>query len=251
MSNHRQARCLLVAVALIVAVHDASAGILELSLPSVRDNTLFESDSGSVSNGAGRAVYVGDNFSLNTRRAMLFFDVAGRIPPGTTILAAELRLHVSMVPVVTARNVGVHRVLADWGEGDSFAFGGTPVPAEPGDATWLHRFFPDVFWANVGGDFDASLTAVTAVADTGSYVWTSPQLVANVQSWVNNPTTEFGWMLRGEEGVPRSAREIDSRESLTPALRPVLWIRLDSPAVNVAEPWQATSWSRTKAVYRR
>jgi hypothetical protein len=83
------------------------------------------------------------------------------------------------------------------------------------------------------------------VPDTGMYVWTGPELVADIQSWINDPATEFGWMLRGEEGVTQSVRRIDSREVLEPALRPVLWLELVPAAT---EP---LSWGQLKHRYRR
>jgi hypothetical protein len=224
--------------------HAAWAGSPGLTLTSVRDNTLYESDTGALSNGAGPAIFAGDNSSLNTRRGLLYFDVAGHLPAGVTILNAELRLHVSSVPVIASRMVNVHRVLADWGEGDSYSSGGAGAPAESGDATWVHRFHPDSLWSSVGGDFIVSASAGTAVPDTGSYIWSSPELVADVQSWIDHPASEFGWILLGEEGIPQTARKVDSREAVGPALAPVLWIEI-APV-----PVQAVSWGKLKLFYR-
>ncbi len=218
---------------------------MTLTLTSVRDNTLFEDDTGALSNGAGTTVFAGDNASLNTRRALLDFDVAGSLPPGTTVVNVELRLHVSSVPIVASHLVNVHRVAADWGEGASISSGGSGALAQPGDATWLHRFFPDVPWAAAGGDFGASPSASAAVPDTGSYVWSGAQLVADVQGWIDDPSTEFGWVLLGEEGLAQSVRRIDSHEASDAALRPVLWVEAMTVSVDPA------SWARTKAAYRR
>src|SRR5688572_18460110 len=216
-----------------------------LGLAAARDNTLFESATGELSSGMGPAVFAGGNATLNTRRGLLYFDVAGQVPPGIIILHAELWLHVSSVPVVQSRAVSVHRLLASWGEGVSSSPGGGGAPAAPGDATWLHRFFPDSLWSSPGGDFAAVASASVAVPDTGMFVWTGPDLVADIQSWINDPATEFGWMLRGEEGVTQSVRRIDSREVLEPALRPLLWLELIPAAT---EP---LSWGRLKHRYRR
>ncbi|MHC4093483.1 MAG: hypothetical protein ACYSVY_24955, partial [Planctomycetota bacterium] len=57
----------------------------------------------------------------------------------------------------------LHRVLADWGEGESSGSGGTGAPTEPGDATWIHRFYPDVFWASPGGDFEAAVSSSQSI----------------------------------------------------------------------------------------
>ena len=215
-----------------------------IALPSVRDNTLFESATGALSNGAGPAVYAGDNAGLNTRRALFFFDVAGHVPAGSIVMKAELRLHVSSVPLTESHSIDVHRVLADWGEGSSYSAGGSGALAQPGDATWIHRFFPNLLWVAAGGDFVEAPSASAAVADTGSYVWSGPQLVADVQSWIDDPASEFGWMLIGDEGVTQSVRRIDSREAAEVAVRPELWIEVGTIAVT------PQSWGRTKASYR-
>jgi hypothetical protein len=223
----------------------AAAGTVTLSLPSIRDNTLFEDPAGALSNGSGPVAFAGDNSSLNTRRALLYFDVAGHVTVGTSVVNAELRLHVSSVPVLESRTVSVHRVLAGWGEGASYSSGGSGAPSQAGDATWIHRSFPDSLWTSPGGDFIASASAATAVPDTGSYVWSGPQLLADVQSWINDPSTEFGWVLLGEEGTAQSVRRIDSREASDPALAPVLWIEMTPVSVD------PVSWGGMKASYRR
>ena len=48
----------------------------------------------------------------------------------------------------------------------------------------------------------------------------SPGLVANVQQWVNNPGSNFGLLIRGDESVTGTAMRYDSRASA--ALGPLL-----------------------------
>jgi hypothetical protein len=240
-----RAATIMVAVMGAMSPSDVAASPAELALSAVRDNTLFESETGDLSSGMGPAVFAGDNATLNTRRALLYFDVVGQVPPGSTVLHAEIRLHVSSVPNVESRPLNVHRMLAGWGEGTSNASGGGGAPAAPGDATWLHRFFPNSLWSSPGGDFATGASAATAVPDTGTYVWSGPDLVADIQSWIDGSATEFGWMVRGEEGVSQSVRRIDSREVAEPVFRPLLWLEF-LPAAT-----ETLSWGLLKYRYRR
>ena len=114
-------------------------------------------------------------------------------------------------------------MLADWGEGTSVAPGeeGTGAPATTNDATWRHRFFDTIFWTTQGGDFSGTVSASQSVGAVGDYVWSSAPMVADVQSWLDNPANNFGWLVLGDESAIETAKRFDTRESTIP---PVLTI---------------------------
>ena len=215
---------------LLVAV-DASA--ITRNLPAVRDNTLFEdaAPAAARSNGAGTRIFAGRTAegSGSIRRALIAFDPQGSaIPSGAVITSAELTLEMVMSNA-GAHDVSLHRVMADWGEGASFAGAGQGggAPAQPGDATWFHTFFDTAFWASPGGDFAPTPSASRSVGGTGSYTWGSTtQMVADVQSWLDNPGTNLGWMLIGNEAVAPTAKAFSSRES---GGGPVLVVTFNAP----------------------
>ena len=211
----------------------------------VRDNTLFQDTDGDTSNGAGPAFFAGKNGQNLTRRALVAFDIAGEVPAGAAIDSVVLVLQVSSAPDTIPRRLALHRVLTDWGEGQSSSGGGAGAPAAPGDATWLHTFFPGQFWTNAGGDFDPTASAPEIVGDVGSYAWSGPGLTADVQSWLNLPGTNFGWLIQGEETGLRTVRRFDSRESDLPDNRPTLAIYFSTPIET-----RPTSWGNVKALYR-
>lgn len=65
----------------------------------------------------------------------------------------------------------------------------------------------------------------TEVDGNGSYTWDSaPQMVSDVQSWLNDPTGNFGWLLIGDETDASTAKRFDTREALLEENRPVLVI---------------------------
>ena len=46
-------------------------------------------------------------------------------------------------------------------------------------------------------------------------------MVADVQSWLDNPANNFGWLVKGDESTSTTAKRFDSRQSTVP---PVLTI---------------------------
>jgi len=205
------------------------------SLTPIADNTLYEDVTGALSNGAGTGMFAGKNASGLIRRAVVAFDVAGAVPAGATINSVTLTMNMSQTPAGN-QNVALHRLLADWGEGTSVAggAGGGGAPSTSGDATWIHTFFNTSFWSAVGGDYAASPSASTTVGSAiGNYVWTStPAMVADVQAWLDSPSSDFGWAVVGNEAVVQTLKRFDTREISTPALRPTLTINY-TPAAAV------------------
>jgi hypothetical protein len=204
-----------------------------VTIEPIKDNTLYETAAGDTSNGAGDVFFAGVNAMGAIRRGVIAFDVAGNVPAGSTINSVELTLNMSMT-VAGAEDVALHRLTSDWGEGDSnasFGGGGAGAPAEEDDATWLHTFYPDEFWNNNGGDFVSTQSAVITVAFEGSYTWGSTkQMIADVQSWLDQPGGNFGWILIGNESTSVTTKRFDSRENSDPSDRPKLTIDFTPPS---------------------
>ncbi len=206
----------------------------EVTLTPARDNTIYEPQTDVNSNGRGSHLFAGATAFPLARRALLAFDLASVIPPGSTIESVSLRLFVSRGRPGRI-DVSAHRVLADWGEGDSDAPGqeGIGGLAMPGDATWLHTFSPDQFWSTEGGDFAATASATTPVDFSSFYSWSASGMVADVQVWVDQPELNFGWILIGDESATGTAKRFDSREYPVPDRRPMLTIEFTPPPPSV------------------
>lgn len=206
----------------------------EVTIQGDRDNTLFEDASGSLSNGAGPVLFAGNNGQDLARRALLRFDLAGAVPPGRRIEQVTLTLNVSNASNTTPYAFTLHRLLDPWGEGTSSTTSGSGAPATDGDATWIHRFAPDQAWAAVGGDYQSAPSATQEVGGVGRYSWTAPEMTIDVQSWIDDLTSNHGWLVMSDENTLNTARRFDSRENAVAANRPVLTIRYSS-SVSVAE----------------
>ena len=154
------------------------------------------------------------------------FDVAGGIPAGATVTGVALTLNMSKTQA-SILEIGLHRLPSEWGEGESDARSneGGGIAAVDGDATGVHTFFDTGEWENQGGDFLATASSTQGIGGTGHYTWSSTQaMVADVQSWLDDSSTNFGWLLLGNEAATQTSKRFDSRENATGGNRPVLTV---------------------------
>ena len=132
----------------------------------------------------------------------------------------------------------------NWGEGTAgsstpgIGGAGNGFAAAAGDATWNTPTFGSGAWTNPGatGDFNAAASAFGRRHRSGRnrlHLAFHPGLVSDVQSWLNNPVTNFGWaLINANEAAnatvkafySRSATQNSSGGTLDPAFRPMLTI---------------------------
>jgi len=216
----------------VMVTCESRADTDQVTLLPIKDNSLIETTNSPMSNALGDGIYSGRTSFLagfTLRRAVLAFDVADAIPPGSKIESVTLDLSLVMAASPSETHT-LHRLLADWGEGTSSHPGGAGAPATPGDATWMHTFYPDQFWNEPGGDFVAAPSAgQTVTATPGLFTWGStPEMVADVQNWLDDPASNFGWIVIGNEQDPGTARKFASREHSEADLRPRLQVTFTS-----------------------
>lgn len=202
-------------------------------LNPVADTTLFQTDPNN-SLGGVNSLAVGTTAAGRLSRALIKFDLAGKIPPNATITSVTLIITALKAPTSGGRGsvIQLNRVLQDWGEGNQ-AGGPRGAPAKLNDATWNARFHPGVGWSKPGAaapaDFLATASAATSISGLGEYQFSSTtQLVSDVQSWLTKTAGNFGWILLSQsEGTPETARRIGAREHETAA--PVLVVDYSLP----------------------
>jgi hypothetical protein len=199
---------------------------------SPQKDTSIYSENNNASNGSGQSLYIGrtgNSNGGNLRRSIVAFDLAS-IPSGSTVLSASLELSHIAQSQSGSQLFKLHKALANWGEAGSFG-SGTGGQAQPNDATWQHRFYTSTLWSGLGGDFVLTSTTSTSVDANGRYTFTtSPQMVSDAQSWVNNATNNFGWFILGNEGSLQTAKQFASKENATVENRPLLRIHYSPPA---------------------
>ena len=237
--------CLLAAVTL-----GGAARADDIVIVAGRDTSIYEESTNS--NGGGPTLFSGLTSGMvgptALRRTLLFFDVAGSIPAGATINSVQVQLRQERAGMgeTTARTFTLHRLLASWGEGTAGTGAGQvggfgfPTPDDGTAATWSDRFFSTTPWQMPGGDFDPDVISGTIVAPNGFGVTitsaSTAGLVSDVQSWLNNPQSNFGWALVGEENtISTTVRRFVSREGANPAFRPQILVNF-TPAGDGAVP---------------
>ncbi|MDW8307872.1 MAG: DNRLRE domain-containing protein [Verrucomicrobiales bacterium] len=208
-----------------------SLGQQSVSLVPVADTTLHEAF--PTNNFGGGSTFTSGGRNLGGRaRALLKFDVAGSLPSGATLISASLTV------TVTAANgpgsvFSLHRVGSNWGEGSGSDFGfGSPGGA--GEATWNDRLGPGTPWATAGGDYVPALSASTFLNQPGQYAFTSPGLLNDLQLWLAQPGTNFGWLLRSEdEHIAGTIRRFGGRlhEDNPPRLQITFTVPVPAPVI--------------------
>jgi hypothetical protein len=209
----------------------ATAQAAELVLEPSHDTSIYSGGGLETrSDGQGDYLWLSVTAGGINRRTLLKFDMS-RVPLGATVTQATLSLYESRAR--DEHTVTVHRLLRSWGEGASNGGGqGEGAPAAPGDATWLHAFYPGVPWSQPGGDHVAAPSAAVAVGFPGQfYIWGSnAALRADVQAWIDSPASNHGWILIGVEQGLQNAKRFESRNNSVAVNRPRLHLMYDEPA---------------------
>ena len=220
LSNQRSlAACAITLSLAFVVEHCAAESVV---LTPGADASLIQV---SPNNSAGGSEFflAGTTQNRTMNRALLQFDIASAIPAGSQITAIGLQLEVTRQPSdgFEASLFGLHRMFRSWGEGGTVVTenpGGLGAPASAGDATWNHRFAFDTPWAMPGGgagtDFAPTFSSSTIIYGVDVYNFEGTlDMIADAQSWLDNPGTNFGWMLKSQsEELPFTARRFASRE---------------------------------------
>ena len=113
----------------------------------------------------------------DTKRALLWFDLASAIPVGARVTDAQLGLHLQgLGPNV---DVNVYRVTRAWTEGG---------------VTW-NTTDGSTAWTTPGGDYEGAASATTTLTGGGDYTW---DVTALVDGWARGSILNEGFLLRGE-----------------------------------------------------
>jgi hypothetical protein len=205
-----------------------SAGAEQAVLAPVADATIY-AENDNQGNGAGEFFFAGKNGAGYARRGLLRFDIADAIAGGAVIQSVTLTATVGQASV-TGNAVTLYPLLEAWGEGISNPSGneGGGTAATAGDPTWTYRVYDTENWTSPGGTFDDANGASITINSSGVYTWpSSPALVAAVQQWLDNPASNHGWIVIGDESQAATAKQFSSRSGDTP---PVLTVDYEPPA---------------------
>ncbi len=190
------------------------------TLRATRDTTIY-AENDRLSNGSGSWIFSGRTGNNFTRRSLVRFDLSS-IPAGAFITDVALTVQLNRSAVAGLETYSVHRLAADWGEGASNASGqeGGGAFAKQNDATWSYRLYNEAnptaspAWTTPGADFAAAPSSSAEIDSILSpYTFTGTGLITDVQAMIAAPSTNFGWILIGNEGSAGTAKRFVSRET--------------------------------------
>jgi hypothetical protein len=174
-------------------------------------------------------IFAGTNTAVSPRRGIMQFDIADNVPAGATITSVQLNMVLAQVAGSGMGGgggnftIGLYDASEDWGEGTQSMGSGQGGAAGTGDATWNARHYASTsptLWSNPGGDFSgtASQTASVGTSVGSTYSWTTDTaMVADVQKWLDTPSSNFGWFLvNTDETDEQTFRAFDARETTSP-----------------------------------
>ena len=215
-----------VAITFTLMLFGTHAFAATVTLNPSHDNSIYQGiDPGTGENfelnscGAGTGLFTGMTNDSFRRRSLMRFNIAESIPAGSTINSVTLSMDVNRSGDNQDAAASLHPLTTDWGEGpvncDTVRGGGTGLPANPGDATWLDARSGQISWVAPGGDYGAA-SASSLITTRGTAIWTDTTsgdgLVRDVQNWLDNPLSNLGWIIVGEEGRSSTTRRFASRE---------------------------------------
>jgi hypothetical protein len=175
-------------------------------------DTQVRFDQSTVNFGASTLMAAsGPAGSLAESHVLVSFNVSG-IPSGSTIKSALLRLYAERVDSKTTnpKSIGAYALARTWQEGNN-----------SNGATWIkYASGASKNWTTAGGDAPGPLIATGVEEKSGlsplpldfSNGWVTWDLTAQVQAWVNAPTSNNGVLLKS--GVTDQIW-FDTRESST------------------------------------
>ena len=186
------------------------------------------------SGGLSANLWTGRSSNGSLKRCAVYFDIAANIPGEATITSAVLSISVDRAQANAGPTmVNIHRLNNDWGEGPSVYHGfggGGGTQALTNDMTFLHTFYPTGIWTSAGGDYDASSSAGTLVSypTFNDFIptpyWSSVQMIDDVQGWLDDPSSNFGWMVIGSLTINATAKRLISGNSTNESKHPTLCV---------------------------
>jgi hypothetical protein len=215
--------------------------------PSLENTLVQTSGTAQLSNALGN-VYVGRTnqaAGVSIRRGLIEFDIADNIPSDATITGGTLAM-TDVQGLNGNQTLTLHDTLQSWGQGTSNG-SGNGAAATNGDATWLYTFYnasnpsASTKWATPGGSYSPTVSGSALDVATGSagylVLWESgsnPQMTADIQNWLSDPATNFGWTLLGNESQSQTTKALYGMYSSSQPLLTVSYAVPEPPAAWLA-----------------
>lgn len=205
-----------------------STNSITTTLFAVKDGTIFNNQAatslnGNYGAGASELLQVGyASPSSMYARALVQFDLSS-LPSNAVIESVSLEFTLGSSGTFVPE-IAVYKMNQFWNEGTtSFCTYNNPcntqgVAIAPGgtDVTWNETSYSGTGanpWTTIGGSFSVTASATSVDIGASTILYTSTGLKNDVQGWVSNSATNFGWILKTDFITNSSAmRRFRSRE---------------------------------------
>jgi hypothetical protein len=191
------------------------------------EDTFINSVNPNNNNGGSSSVFTGTDGQGGLMRGLLRFDMPASWQGRAVVSAAQLKLTLRALPNGTAGTPAIETLQAlsqPWteGNGSSESPGGYTVGLTCDGtifgATWTQtNCATSTSWTTPGGSVAA---AVSATADTtgvpvgGQVTWSSGAMNADVQGWIDAPSSNDGWrIMSSTEGMSGKIARFYSKEA--------------------------------------
>jgi hypothetical protein len=198
---------------------------------ATKDAVIFNNQAANSANGnygAGGSELLQVGYASPTQiyaRTLIQFDLSS-LPTNAVIESVSLELTLGSSGTFVPE-ISVFKMNQSWTEGTtSFctynaACNTQGVAISPGgtDVTWNEMSYSGTganSWTTIGGTFAALASATSVDVGASTILYNSVGLKNDVQGWVSNSATNFGWILKTEFITNSSAmRRFRSREGAT------------------------------------
>jgi hypothetical protein len=191
-----------------------------VAYPALVQDTMLDKEQKDDNFGFSDYLKTGIRETDRQKRAILVFDLSS-LPPGVVIKSAELELYMYNRERTSVGNnsinAEVHRITISWNEGVQ---DGAPCTI---GATW-QKYDCLVNWN--GGDYDLLETNATVYYDDINK-WHQWNITGLVQYWYDNPSSNYGILLKESQESPgpdRFVAHFASGEYSDVNLRPKLTV---------------------------
>jgi hypothetical protein len=212
---------------------------LTATLYTVKDASIFNNEAGTANNGnygtgGSELLQVGYGGGVYAR-SLVEFDLSS-IPSNAVIESVHLEFTTgssgSNIPIIY-----VHKLTQGWTEGTNKEVGncsfnttcniqGVAIPDGGTDVTWNETSYSGTTmnpganlnpWTTPGGHFNSTSSAASNEVGATSLTYSSALLKNDVEGWLLNPSTNFGWILKSDFNINLSSamKRFRSREGAT------------------------------------
>jgi hypothetical protein len=227
VASLRHLAALLATVACLSGARSAFAGNQVLT---ASDDTFINAGNPNNNNGASLSFFTGTDGRNGVMRGLLRFGLPASLRGRVTITGVQLVMTIQALgdgTAGTAATESLQAVTQPWIQGNGF--GNTVMAYTVGQAcagsivgaTWNQsNCAAGTTWSTPGGTVAPTVSGqadTTGVPIGGQVTWSSvanPGMIADVQSWIDDPSTNDGWRISSStEGKGTQAQRFVSTES--------------------------------------